>query len=121
MSEILLQLYNVLVIFCQLWTYHSLQTKTVEQSVKLVTFARSKLKFFKSRQAIFIYVTMFYLMFMFLHKPKFVPGAEFSNNKERCSTKRFNIPRTCAGEIQQKDSSYSRLKERLLNHLVRKA
>jgi len=58
------------------------EIKTMEQSVKIVTFVRSKLKFFKSRQAIFIYVTMFYLMFMFLHKPKFVPGAEFSNNKK---------------------------------------
>ena len=76
---------------------HSLQIKTMEQSVKIVTFVRSKLKFFKSRQAIFIYVTMFYLMFMFLHKPKFVPGAEFSNNKEH-STK-LNIPRISAREI----------------------
>ena len=79
---------------------HSLQIKTMEQSVKIVTFVRSKLKFFKSRQAIFIYVTMFYLMFMFLHKPKFVPGAEFSNNKEH-STK-LDIPSTCAREISKK-------------------
>ena len=87
---------------------HSLQIKTMEQSVKIVTFVRSKLKFFKSRQAIFIYVTMFYLMFMFLHKPKFVPGAEFSNNKEH-STK-LNIPSTCAREISQKTSFHSLLK-----------
>ena len=78
----------------------------MEQSVKIVTFVRSKLKFFKSRQAIFIYVTMFYLMFMFLHKPKFVPGAEFSNNKEH-STK-LNIPSTCAREISKKTSFHSK-------------
>ena len=56
--------------------------KTMELFVSPVTCFRSKLKFFRTRQAIFIYVTTFYLMFMLLHKPKFVPGAEFSNNKE---------------------------------------
>ena len=50
--------------------------------VKSVTVARSKLKFLRSRQAVFIYATMFYLVFMLLHKPKFIPGAEFSSNKE---------------------------------------
>ena len=62
----------------------------MESSVTAVSFLRGKLKFFKTRQAIFIYVTMFYLMFLFLQRPKFVPGAEFSSNKEgpvlMCST-----------------------------------
>ena len=54
----------------------------MEFLVKSVTVARSKLKFLRSRQAVFIYATMFYLVFMLLHKPKFIPGAEFSSNKE---------------------------------------
>ena len=52
---------------------------------RFLTLVRGRMKFFKTRQAIFIYVTMFYLMFMMLHTPKFVPGAEFSNNKEQAS------------------------------------
>ena len=59
------------------------QILTMESSVTAVSFLRGKLKFFKTRQAIFIYVAMFYLMFLFIQKPKFVPGAEFSSNKER--------------------------------------
>ena len=55
----------------------------MESSVTAVSFLRGKLKFFKTRQATFIYVAMFYLMFLFIQKPKFVPGAEFSSNKER--------------------------------------
>ena len=58
----------------------------MELFVSPVTYFRSKLKFFRTRQAIFIYVTTFYLMFMLLHKPKFVPGAEFSDNKELFSS-----------------------------------
>ena len=58
----------------------------MELFVNPVTYLRSKLKFFKSRQAIFIYVATFYLLFMLLHKPNFVPGAEFSNNKERLNS-----------------------------------
>merc|ERR1712156_974744 len=55
------------------------------ESPTAVSFLRGKLKFFKTRQAIFIYVTMFYLMFMLIQRPKFVPGAEFSSSKERSS------------------------------------
>ena len=55
---------------------------TMELFVSPTTYFRSKLKFFRTRQAIFIYVATFYLMFLLLHKQKFVPGAEFSNNKE---------------------------------------
>jgi len=51
------------------------------ESPTAVSFLRGKLKFFKTRQAIFIYVTMFYLMFMLIQRPKFVPGAEFSSSK----------------------------------------
>ena len=54
----------------------------MDSSVKAVSYMRGKLKLFKTRQAIFIYVLMFYLMFMLLQRPKFVPGAEFSSNKE---------------------------------------
>ena len=62
--------------------YVTLQIIIMEFLVKSVTVARSKLKFLRSRQAVFIYATMFYLVFMLLHKPKFIPGAEFSSNKE---------------------------------------
>ena len=59
----------------------------MDSSVKAVSYMRGKLKLFKTRQAIFIYVLMFYLMFMLLQRPKFVPGAEFSSNKESASAK----------------------------------
>ena len=61
------------------------------ESPTAVSFLRGKLKFFKTRQAIFIYVTMFYLMFMLIQRPKFVPGAEFSSSKERSSAQNQTI------------------------------
>ena len=54
----------------------------MDSPVNAVSYMRGKLKLFKTRQAIFLYVLMFYLMFMFLQRPTFVPGAEFSSNKE---------------------------------------
>ena len=57
----------------------------MDSSVKPISYVRGKLKLFKSRQAVFLYVLMFYLTFMFLQRPTFVPGAEFSSNKESLS------------------------------------
>jgi len=50
--------------------------------VRSLTLVRGKLKFLKTRQAIFIYVTMLYFMFLFLQSPEVLTGAESNTYKK---------------------------------------
>ena len=61
--------------------YQEISWLKMELLVRSLTLVRGKLKFLKTRQAIFIYVTMLYFMFLFLQSPEVLPGAESNTYK----------------------------------------